>query len=97
MIRKKLVDASIGLVAFVLFSTAGHAILPRSAHAALFEYCAPTNFASCPASITGCPACTPAGLRGTCAYTNNFFSPCTRTPRSCWDPIVGCSCNTSAC
>jgi len=93
--RKKLVDASIALVAFVLLSTAGDALMPRFAHADAFMYCAPSS-TSCPAWTGYCVGCTPTGVRGTCTYSI-WGLGCTPKPNSCYSGSFFCDCNSAAC
>ena len=97
MIRKKLVDALIALVAFVLLSTAGDVLVPQFANAALFEYCDKT-MNTCPGSIPA-PACAGCGaaakLAGTCRYSD--YSVCSRNGSLCENPVIFCSCNSDAC
>jgi hypothetical protein len=94
MIRRKLVDASIALTAFVLIGAVGDILSPRLALAAPFEYC-DAGMVICPASFTTCAGCLPAvTLVGTCRYNGAF---CGRAPIKCWSAFGTCSCWTDAC
>jgi hypothetical protein len=102
MIRRKLVDASIALIAFFLLGVVGGVLLPRVAQAApaWWEYC-DLAMATCPAATGNCTGCAAVGLRGTC-QVGNFWDGCWRTPNACLGtkipPAVGsCSCNSDAC